>query len=288
MKKIRLDTAELEYNIFQSINKEYRTGDNQTENNIVLIHGGIIANANIPLVTFSDILTKNYNILHYHRRGYGKSINKKNDHISILQHVEDYREIMDFLNIKRAHIVGHSIDGTIALQLASIYPDCVKSLILLEPAITGYNEFTNEGVIREFQPIIQMYDKGQRKEAIDIFMKDAIGTNYKELIANILPPNSFELAVVDAKTFFHEEITSMKSWTFTKTEAKDLVHVPVLHIRGIQKTRKISEEREELIRYWLPQTVTRSISNAPHMLQITNTKEVVYLIKLFFQEDNTL
>src|SRR5215211_4940450 len=77
MKKIRLDTAELEYNIFQSINKEYRTGDNQIENNIVLIHGGIIANANIPLVTFSDILTKNYNILHYHRRGYGKSINKK-------------------------------------------------------------------------------------------------------------------------------------------------------------------------------------------------------------------
>jgi hypothetical protein len=80
----------------------------------------------------------------------------------------------------------------------------------------------------------------------------------------------------------------MKSWTFTKTQAKDSVHVPVLHIRGIQKTRKISEEREELLRYWLPQTVTRSISNAPHMLQITNTKEVVYLIKLFFQEGNTL
>jgi hypothetical protein len=38
---------------------------------------GIIADANIPLVTYSDILTKSYNILHYHRRGYGKSINKK-------------------------------------------------------------------------------------------------------------------------------------------------------------------------------------------------------------------
>ena len=171
--------------------------------------------------------------------------------------------------------------------MAYTYPDYIKSLILLEPAITGYNEFSNEQVIQEFQPIIQMYDKGQRKEAIDIFMKAAIGTNYKELIANILPPNSFELAVVDAQTFFHEEITSMKSWTFTKTQAKDLGHVPVLHIRGMQKFRKISEEREELINYWLPLTVTRSISNAPHMLQITNTKEVVHLIKLFFQV-NTL
>jgi hypothetical protein len=67
-------------------------------------------------------------------------------------------------------------------------------------------------------------------------MKAAIGTNYKDLIANILPPNSFELAVVDAQTSFHEEITSMKSWTFTKTQAKDLVHVPVLHIRRNAKT----------------------------------------------------
>jgi len=38
---------------------------------------------------------------------------------------------MDFLNIKRAHIVGDSIGGTIALQLASSYPDYIKSLIYL-------------------------------------------------------------------------------------------------------------------------------------------------------------
>ena len=128
---------------------------------------------------------------------------------------------MDFLNIKRAHIVGHSIGGTIALQLASTYPDYIKSLILLEPAITGYNEFTNEQVIQEFQPLIQMYDKGQKNEDIDVFMKIAIGTNYKDIITNFLTSNSFELAVIDAKTFFHEEIPSMKSWKFTKKQAKD-------------------------------------------------------------------
>ena len=37
-------------------------------------------------------------------------------------------------------------------------------------------------------------------------MKTAIGTNYKEIITNVLPSNSFELAVLDAQTFFHEEI----------------------------------------------------------------------------------
>ena len=86
-------------------------------------------------------------------------------------------------------------------------------------------------------------------------MKSAIGTNYKEIIANVLPSNSFELAIADAKTFFHEVIPSMRSWTFTKIQTKDLVNTPVLHIRGIQKARKISKDREELLKYWLPQTV---------------------------------
>jgi hypothetical protein len=76
----------------------------------------------------------------------------------------------------------------------------------------------------------------------------------------------------------------MTSWTFTKTQTRDLVHTPLLHIRGVQKMRKTSEKREELLNYWLPQTVTTSISNAPHMLQITNTKEVVQLIALFYKK----
>ena len=106
---------ELEYNIFRSLNKETETGMNSNENNIVLIHGGIIADSNIPLVPFFDLLIKSYNILHYHRSGYGKSINKKNEYTSILKHVEDCKKLMDFLNIKRAHLIGHSIGGTITL-----------------------------------------------------------------------------------------------------------------------------------------------------------------------------
>lgn len=56
MKKIVLDNVE--YKIFQSLNKETEIGINSNENNIVLIHGGIIADSNIPLVPFFDTLIK--------------------------------------------------------------------------------------------------------------------------------------------------------------------------------------------------------------------------------------
>jgi pimeloyl-ACP methyl ester carboxylesterase len=180
MKKILFDDTELEYDIFQSKNKNFVNSIDSINDNIILIHGGSMADANIPLMTFSNILSKNYNILHYHRRGYGKSINKRNNSTSIFQHVEDCKKIMDLLNMKKAHMVGHSIGGTIALQLASHYPDHIESLILLEPAITGYNEITGKQIIHEFEPLIQMYNKEQKKEAIDIFMKKAIGSNYRD------------------------------------------------------------------------------------------------------------
>lgn len=101
----------------------------------------------------------------------------------------------------------------------------------------------------------------------------------------------FELAITDAKTFFYQEIPFMKSWVFTKNQVKDLQDKKVLHIKGDTKSRKISkdrEDREDLLSYWPPQNLTISILNAPHMIQITNPKEVVYAMNRFLQNTNRL
>jgi len=47
--------------------------------------------------------------------------------LSIFQHIEDCKKIMDVIDIEKADIVGHSIGGTIALQLASNYSDRIES-----------------------------------------------------------------------------------------------------------------------------------------------------------------
>ena len=45
MKKILFDDTELEYDIFQSKNKESINSINRIKDNIILIHGGIMADA---------------------------------------------------------------------------------------------------------------------------------------------------------------------------------------------------------------------------------------------------
>ncbi len=51
------------------------------------------------------------------------------------QQAADCRRLLEVLGADRAHLVGHSYGGAIALQLATDAPDLVQTLALLEPAL---------------------------------------------------------------------------------------------------------------------------------------------------------
>jgi pimeloyl-ACP methyl ester carboxylesterase len=276
-----LGKTALAYELTEPLGKKQNIIDGN-ENNIIFIHGGIIADANVPLLTRSDILIKNYNILHYHRRGYGYSSHKYTD-ITIEEQAKDCKMLLDALKIKKSHILGHSIGGAIAIEFSHKYKQYVKSLILLEPAITGYNEYTNSNVIKEFESLIEKYDNGFRDDVIKSFMKSTIGNNFKNIIEKVLPVNTFKLSVIDADIFFHDEIKAMKLWNFTEKQTKRLADIPVLHIYGKRKGNNRSEERNRLLLKLLQNTNSISIKEAPHMLQITNYHEVNKIIGSFLK-----
>src|SRR6266487_2962178 len=100
---------------------------------IVLIHGALIAEAYAPLCGEAE-LTAHYRLVRYHRRGYAGS-SRVAAPFSIAQQAADCRALLAHLGIERAHVVGHSSGGVIALGLAVDAPEVVHSLILLEPAL---------------------------------------------------------------------------------------------------------------------------------------------------------
>jgi pimeloyl-ACP methyl ester carboxylesterase len=51
---------------------------------------------------------------------------------------DDLLRLLDQLKIERAHLVGHSFGGTVALDFALLYPDRVASLVLVAAAPGGY------------------------------------------------------------------------------------------------------------------------------------------------------
>jgi pimeloyl-ACP methyl ester carboxylesterase len=83
---------------------------------VVLIHPGNFADWFTPLLD-EPALTGHYRALTYHRAGCAGS-SRIAGPISLAQQAAHCRSLMRHLGIERAHVVGHSSSGNIALQLA--------------------------------------------------------------------------------------------------------------------------------------------------------------------------
>ncbi len=75
-------------------------------------------------------ISKTHMCIDYDNRGLGKS-QPNTTAISLSQLAQDARAILDDAQVPTAHVVGHSLGGLIALQLALDFPERVRSLSLL-------------------------------------------------------------------------------------------------------------------------------------------------------------
>ena len=84
-----------------------------------------------------------YQVIRYDLRGFGKSsvpAGKFADH-------EDATALLKYLGVTRAHIIGNSFGGLVALDFALAHPEMVTSLVLVAPSVSGREE-TSTDVLR--------------------------------------------------------------------------------------------------------------------------------------------
>src|SRR5215467_11349331 len=78
----------------------------------------------------TDALAKDFLCLTFDNRGIGRSVSAAK-HLTVEQMATDARILLDAMGWDSAHIVGHSLGGVIAQQLALDAPHRVRSLSLL-------------------------------------------------------------------------------------------------------------------------------------------------------------
>ncbi len=102
---------------------------------VVMTHGlgGNLAGWHLTLV---PELQSHYRVTTYDLRGHGRTDAPETGYTN-RNMAEDLRGVMDALGIDRAHLVGHSWGGDISLQFALLYPDRVRSMILVEAGLLG-------------------------------------------------------------------------------------------------------------------------------------------------------
>jgi pimeloyl-ACP methyl ester carboxylesterase len=173
---------------------------------VVLIHGALLATAYAPLCAEPVLAT--HELIRYHRRGYAGSSHPSGP-ASIARQAADCRALLAHLGVERAHVVGHSSGGAIALQLALDAPEVVHSLVLLEPALL---DVPNGALIEAaVGPSIRLYEAGEKEAATDGFLRFAIGPAYREFVDRLFP-GGYAQAVADADTFFSVELPALQTW----------------------------------------------------------------------------
>ena len=98
---------------------------------VVLIHGlHASAQMNWGAPGIIADLAKTYRVIALDCRGHGQSGKPAAEGAYGVQMVEDIVRLLDHLKLRSAHIVGYSMGGMIALKLAVLHPDRVRSTTL--------------------------------------------------------------------------------------------------------------------------------------------------------------
>ena len=99
---------------------------------LVLIHGGL---GSLRMWDGqAQALAGSYRVIRCDLRGFGRS---STEHVEFA-YWADVAALLDHLGVDRAHVVGQSIGGSIALDLALARPACVATLTSIAGGISGY------------------------------------------------------------------------------------------------------------------------------------------------------
>ena len=237
---------------------------------VVLVHAGIFADWFKPLLQ-EPALTSRYRVVSYHRIGYAGS-SRVAGPVSIAQQAAHLRSLMRHLRIERAHIIGHSSGGNIALQLALDAPDMVHSLVLMEPAlpVTAGGPERMLATRAAMAPVFEAFRAGDKARAIDLFMRSVSGPAYRATLEQALP-GAFDQAVADADTFFGQELPSLQQWSLKREDASRITQ-SVLAVVG-ERSKDVSpiwSERQEMLLKWLLKAEGFVLAGATHLLHVQN------------------
>ena len=108
---------------------------------VVFIHG-LGANCAFWHLNVLLPLGRKYRVTVYDLRGHGYSTMPSSGYTSE-DMADDLHHLINHLGIKKAHLIGHSLGGVIALHYAALYPERVSSIPHEYPNSKGFPAFPN-------------------------------------------------------------------------------------------------------------------------------------------------
>ena len=227
------------------------------------------------------VLADEYRLVHYHRRGYGNSTSTGLP-LSIPEHAEDCRAVMEHLDIDRAHVVALSGAGTIQLQLALDSPEVVHTIAVLEPLLPDV--WASSDSAEEWEEVLgtamPLLEAGEIAEGVDTLFQYLGGPAYREESDRHLPPGWFDRVVEDWEKALQHDFAAMNSWEFAREDAAR-IEAPVLNLKAAKSTPGHQEIHRQ-VQEWIPHAESAVIPDTAHFMPETNPGATAEALAEFF------
>lgn len=264
MRRARVNGIELEYEV---------TGAGEP----VLMISPVLADGFQPLVS-ERALTDRCQLITYHKRGWVGSTHTPPP-VTMADHAADAAALLDYLEISRAHVAGHSSGAAVAVQLALDHPQRVQSLALLELSLLSIPAAA--GLLEKAGPAFNDYAEGRPEAALATFMSAVSGLEWDTCRALLDEriPGAVAQTIADADTFFGVELPALSAWTFGAEQAARVSH-PVLSVVGVE-TQPLWVDVAGRLRSWFGQVEECRIEGAGHLLHIQRSAPVAACLAAF-------
>ncbi len=158
---------------------------------------------------FIDLLAKNFTVTRLSNRGTGES-DKPKDQTTVRMMADDSVALLDELGITKTHLVGISMGGMIAQEIAINYPQRVNGLVLGCTSVGAPNHVqADEATMQSMAPDMSLPIKDIIRKSLYALVSDGFVTSghdfLEEMIENLIthptPMDTIGKQVVAIATF---------------------------------------------------------------------------------------
>ncbi len=249
-------------------------GEDKTATPLVILHGlfGMLDNWGTLGREFGEIYPTHLLDL----RNHGKSFHS--EEMSHNDLAEDIKNYLEFHNIHKANIIGHSLGGKAVMQFAIKYPEMVEKLIVVDISPKAYpphHQATFKALKSVDFEVVK--SRGEVEKILSEYIQD-------KSVVQFLAKNLYWTEEKKLAWRFNLPVLTEKYNEFVANAIKfGVFHGETLFIGG-EKSNYILPQDNFLIKQQFPKAQITYVKDAGHWVQAQKPKEFAEIVKDFLSK----
>jgi esterase len=217
-------------------------------------------------------LQSEFQVLSIDLPDHGKSM--FTEKFSFSGYADAIKELMTDLGIPKAALIGHSLGGKVAMQLALTYPQLVTKLVVLDIAPVAYNHrHTNVLAALQAVDLNVIRERKDAEQAMSAYIEEP---GVRQFLLKSLYQQDGKWQWRFNLTLLHRDYGLLSQAIHSRVPYPE----PVLFLKGELSDYLASEYRNQVLALF-PNSRVKSISNTGHWLHAEQPKVCARHIKTF-------